>query len=158
MGITQSSSHCKICLEKRNGRKYLKPSRTCHHRSQCCDSCLKEYINHQYKQEASSIRCPSSSCNSHLDDVIIRQFLTMGQFNEYIARSNEANSLKTLMKTTKRCPNCKVRIEKSGGCDVMRCRCGHKFCWCCLVDFKLIDKEGNHKHLETCKHYFAYIW
>ncbi|XP_067934318.1 potential E3 ubiquitin-protein ligase ariadne-2-like isoform X2 [Watersipora subatra] len=33
---------------------------------------------------------------------------------------------------TKDCPNCHVCIEKSGGCNHMRCRsCGHDFCWVC---------------------------
>lgn len=37
----------------------------------------------------------------------------------------------------KRCPSCRVRIEKNGGCLHMTCStlaggCGHEFWWCCL--------------------------
>lgn len=34
----------------------------------------------------------------------------------------------------KLCPQCKVEIEKIGGCNRMRCPCGHAFCWICLAD------------------------
>lgn len=34
---------------------------------------------------------------------------------------------------TKKCPACKTRIEKNGGCSKMKCsKCGHYFCWTCL--------------------------
>ena len=33
-----------------------------------------------------------------------------------------------------KCPNCKTRIEKNGGCDHMTCKkCKHEFCWICSV-------------------------
>lgn len=28
-----------------------------------------------------------------------------------------------------RCPRCRAAIEKNGGCNQMRCRCGHRFQW-----------------------------
>ena len=34
----------------------------------------------------------------------------------------------------KNCPKCSVMIEKIGGCNRMRCRCKHAFCWLCLED------------------------
>lgn len=42
---------------------------------------------------------------------------------------------------TKKCPVCKVRIERSGGCSLMRCsNCHTRFCWKCkgLVN---VDEE-----------------
>jgi hypothetical protein len=29
----------------------------------------------------------------------------------------------------KKCPGCGEYIEKNGGCDHMRCRCGYNFWW-----------------------------
>ena len=34
-------------------------------------------------------------------------------------------------KKYKKCPSCKVQIEKNGGCNRMTCRCGQMFCWIC---------------------------
>ena len=42
----------------------------------------------------------------------------------------------------RRCPFCRVRIEKNAGCTHMACeRCSREFCWCCMED----DTGGKHK-------------
>jgi len=34
---------------------------------------------------------------------------------------------------TKNCPKCEVKIERSGGCNAVRCsKCAYSFCWICL--------------------------
>jgi len=46
----------------------------------------------------------------------------------------------------KHCPKCQVKIEKNGGCNHMRCKCGHHFCWICLGDYRgrhFCGREGN---------------
>eukprot|EP00736_Rhodelphis_marinus_P008721 Rmarinus@m.19117 len=35
------------------------------------------------------------------------------------------------MRKTRKCPHCRMRIEKNGGCPSMTCRCGGRFCWKC---------------------------
>jgi hypothetical protein len=40
-------------------------------------------------------------------------------------------------KDSKRCPGCRMVIEKIGGCRHMTCRsCNHQFYWCCLQNYK----------------------
>lgn len=37
-------------------------------------------------------------------------------------------------KKIRHCPSCQVPIEKNGGCNHMRCKCGHEFCWLCMAE------------------------
>lgn len=38
-----------------------------------------------------------------------------------------------ILKNTKPCPNCKINIQKHGGCMHMTCtKCRHEFCWDCM--------------------------
>jgi len=42
-----------------------------------------------------------------------------------------------ILKNTKKCPKCKVDIEKNNGCMHMTCRsCRYEWCWICLGDWK----------------------
>jgi len=50
------------------------------------------------------------------------------------SESETTDTIRTLLLTSKECPNCSVRIEKNMGCNHMSCRhCGHQFCWVCLA-------------------------
>ncbi len=55
----------------------------------------------------------------------------------------------------KRCPRCKILIEKREGCDCVRCpHCKCKFCWNCLMMFKFM--ESTEKHQELCDRFSAF--
>ena len=53
---------------------------------------------------------------------------------------------KWLNANSKKCPKCKVPIEKSYGCNWMTCHsCKHGFCWLCLGDEAAHPgRAGNH--------------
>ncbi|CAA7265212.1 unnamed protein product [Cyclocybe aegerita] len=44
----------------------------------------------------------------------------------------------------KRCPRCRVMMEKTEGCNHMECRCGAHFCWRCLAAFDTSDETYAH--------------
>jgi hypothetical protein len=43
-------------------------------------------------------------------------------------------------------PCCRIRVEKTGGCDHMVCRCGAHFCWRCL---QVLREDEIYEHLAT---------
>lgn len=62
-------------------------------------------------------------------------------------QEEEAASQKTIQKQSKPCPTCKANIERNGGCDAMRCKCGEHFCFLCLRTYSVINQTG---HEPTC--------
>jgi len=47
----------------------------------------------------------------------------------------------------KKCPECRIWIEKMGGCDHVYCRCGAHICWVCVHAFAA---AAIYKHTTTC--------
>jgi hypothetical protein len=42
----------------------------------------------------------------------------------------------------RRCPNCRVNIEKNEGCNHMTCTyCGYEFCWFCKREYTLCSQN-----------------
>lgn len=55
---------------------------------------------------------------------------------------------------TKRCPKCKLPIEKNEGCNHMSCRkCRYEFCWVCMQDWNLHSQ--NTGGYFQCNRYIA---
>ena len=55
---------------------------------------------------------------------------------------NSNDDEKLLESFAKKCPKCKVFIDKNGGCFQMTCfKCHHQFCWMCLQDW---STHSNH--------------
>ena len=56
---------------------------------------------------------------------------------------------KWIIRNTKKCPNCKVPVQKNGGCNHISCgSCGHGFCWLCLGDKE--THGGTDAHIRQC--------
>lgn len=77
-------------------------------------------------QSPLSVGCPECSGN----------FLLAG-YGEALAEADagraQAETTRWLNENTRPCPSCGAAIEKSGGCNSMKCsRCRLKFCWACM--------------------------
>ena len=81
--------------------------------------------------------CLACETKAHLDE-------TCTEFQARLREAESPSSPRTaelLQSTTKECPKCRVRIERTGGCDHMTCEarsvkgriCKHEFCWSCLA-------------------------
>ncbi|MCD7461003.1 hypothetical protein HAX54_044982 [Datura stramonium] len=44
---------------------------------------------------------------------------------------NDGKTVKWISENAKHCPKCHNAVEKNGGCNLVRCRCGQSFCWLC---------------------------
>lgn len=44
---------------------------------------------------------------------------------------DESETINWITVNTKNCPKCLKPVEKSGGCNLVRCICGQPFCWLC---------------------------
>ncbi len=88
-----------------------------------CDGCQKSYC--------------SECLMDHSEDVLCED----KKMSEMSLEERANDELKT--KVTKSCPSCSVAIEKSFGCDWMKCqKCEHEFCWQCLKPHD--HNMGNH--------------
>eukprot|EP00493_Phyllostaurus_siculus_P024665 UN25006 len=51
--------------------------------------------------------------------------------------TSEAENMQWIIAKTKKCPKCRVPIEKNQGCNHMTCQsCKHEFCWLCKGDWR----------------------
>lgn len=64
--------------------------------------------------------------------------LPCNMFKDWMQKCNDdSETMNYICANTKDCPNCKVSIEKNGGCNHMYCRrCSYDFCWMCLGSWK----------------------
>jgi ariadne-1 len=61
---------------------------------------------------------------------------------------NDSETYRWIIAHTKLCPNCRVAIEKNGGCNHIICkRCKHEFCWVCSGPW------SEHKENYQCNRY-----
>jgi ariadne-1 len=130
-----------------------------------------KFLTRNFIETASNMRwCPSPGCpkvallTEHAESTIT--ITCSGCFNEFCFRcgqenhtpltcqlleqwqekcaSESENSL-WIVSNTKKCPKCKNRIEKNGGCMHMSCKmCRHGFCWHCLQPWEARGHTWNH--------------
>lgn len=90
-----------------------------------CTNCHMEFCR-QCRQEVHIGSCQLGASTSQANT-------TLNIDSERALRARwDAASMETIQETTKPCPQCAVKTEKSGGCMHMKCsRCRHNWCWLC---------------------------
>lgn len=107
--------------------------------------CSQIYRSTPADTVAVTLRCPSCSSEvcSACDDG--HEGLTC---NEYQTRRLEERVDTWITEQggfVKRCPQCRVPIEKVEGCNRMTCRCGAHICWNCMATFA--NANATYAHL-----------
>lgn len=127
------------CCKQTGGEHYKKV--TCTH--EYCKGCLHSWITSQLNESTFKVGCPHEKCAFHFDgDDILRisgdeakkKFVEIGQ-RSFAARVAEFTDKDETMQKwidshTRLCPQCSVLIERSAGCNAMKCfTCGERFNW-----------------------------
>lgn len=108
----------------------------CNHSS--CKSCLATWFEREEASgRATRPTCPfcrSSTCDEEVVATLGRPFRPRRA--SYKDASNDDGisddlTLQWLNENTALCRVCGSHIEKEGGCDLMECLCGHRFCYRC---------------------------
>ena len=125
------------CCKQTGGEHYKKVK--CDH--EFCMGCLVDWITASVSNRNVQIRCPEEGCTFVFsgDDVkriageaVYKQFTAIGNENHQAWICEVASDPKMaawIEMNTRVCPNCHVIIERSAGCNSMRCPCGSTFSW-----------------------------
>ena len=101
-----------------------------------CKICNLNHEVHVHK-----IKCPAKGCQI--------TFCSVCQMSPYhhdeVCQGPLDDIDPLILKTTRPCPECGIRSEKSDGCDRMKCaNCKSNWCWRCL---QKLDKDDPYKHI-----------
>jgi IBR domain, a half RING-finger domain len=86
------------------------------------------------------IRCPQSLMSScqvcstvWSKGAVVHSGITCAAYAAKLVTANESRMLEKWKRRAdvQPCRRCHVAIEKTAGCEHMRCRCGYQFCWIC---------------------------
>lgn len=112
--------------------------------------------------------CPQASCKGHSvyetsNKLICNTcsyefcFLCSEKWHKNKCRSGSSDFFQWKdAKQVKLCPNCKVRIQKNGGCPHMTCaKCSYRFCWRCE---KSLDDHNEYVCLGIDTWYDLPLW
>mmetsp|Transcript_9610 Transcript_9610/g.20679 ORF Transcript_9610/g.20679 Transcript_9610/m.20679 type:complete len:408 (-) Transcript_9610:117-1340(-) len=134
--LTASFFTCSLCCEDKEESTRCTLSK-CSHES--CTECMTKWVE---KEEASGRltppKCPFCRIEMDGEDVVAimgRPFQPRdASADPNVIDEGELDELTMhwLNEQTQPCPSCGARIEKlEGGCDMMECLCGYRFCYGC---------------------------
>lgn len=111
------------------------------------DSIYCEYCRAIHNVHAHKMICPDPKCET--------TFCGICKMSPYHDKSvcqgpkpdpnMDDETYRIMCQTTRPCPGCKARAEKTEGCDHIKCVCGTDWCWRCL---QKLDPANPYRH--TC--------
>eukprot|EP00052_Salpingoeca_macrocollata_P024016 m.213473 g.213473 ORF g.213473 m.213473 type:complete len:542 (-) comp22171_c1_seq3:77-1702(-) len=122
-----------LAIVNTGGEHFTK--RLCGHKF--CKDCLWSFVMHEVESGNVNIRCPAVGCEHILyGDDVMRLNKAAGVKFKALNREIHVQRLKELdvegipqsiLNELRVCPSCRVVLQRSAGCDSMRCVCGVSF-------------------------------
>ncbi len=142
-------SECGICLEER-------PLIRLHCGHSYCRECLQRNLQHARNnalERFDMINCPDQpigGCTETINrndiaNITSNDTIMLGAYERaHQQRLNpvpvnmehmDAADAEYIYQHVRPCPRCHQGVERNEGCNHMTCRCGHQFCYNCLLDY-----------------------
>ena len=95
------------------------------------------------------ILCKHQTCAVH--QVKWHRGMTCNEYDQQQQQIIIATQEQLRKENSKTCPKCQTQNDKMSQTTRIICsKCSLHFCWQCSADFKLIDKDGAHRHNKNC--------
>lgn len=116
-----------------------------------CVDCYTQYIEVQIADGRWRLTCPQAECKVQLFEAdLVRMLGNLSSVykrwfqlstTDYSKRLNNLDEMMAtwLLQNGQTCPSCSVMLQRSDGCNYMRCICGIDFCYVCK---KYLDPDG----------------
>mmetsp|Transcript_27656 Transcript_27656/g.81285 ORF Transcript_27656/g.81285 Transcript_27656/m.81285 type:complete len:342 (+) Transcript_27656:43-1068(+) len=133
-------SECGVCFDCRPLlRKGMDAA--CMHKF--CKGCWQRHVTLKIHEGVYTITCMDPGCTSELRDSDVKRLVPQeykrfvkNKFADFEKRVRDIFVLdddfaKWARANTQCCPRCHIIVERTEGCNHVRCRCGHEFCYRC---------------------------
>ena len=126
---------CPVCLDE-NLRPNEYTTLECGHA--CCNDCLTTQIEMAINErKIDKTKCPAQGCPHNITIQEVRNITNNDngtiQRLQSLIDSTPKTTTEYMRQKTRPCPACRFPIERSSGCDMIKCtKCDHRFCWNCL--------------------------
>mmetsp|Transcript_17574 Transcript_17574/g.42892 ORF Transcript_17574/g.42892 Transcript_17574/m.42892 type:complete len:497 (-) Transcript_17574:193-1683(-) len=128
-----SEAEIKQCVEEGTLEKYYKFKRNCEIvASKDCRFCIAPDCDGVITKQLMKRRAVCDVCNQAICWTCGEAFHRGSCEKAAKESKNNAYQIYKILHSVKRCPNCRVDIEKNSGCNHMTCyQCKYEFCWIC---------------------------
>jgi hypothetical protein len=115
----------------------------------CRGNCQARFCSHCREPHRQNEPCQEASApNQNNNNAAIS--------GSQIQQEQEQQYREWLRQNTKPCPQCRLNIQKNGGCNHMTCKsCRHEFCWQCLAHWKNPGQNGYNEFAQTHQGFYT---
>ncbi|XP_022156852.1 probable E3 ubiquitin-protein ligase ARI8 [Momordica charantia] len=97
-----------------------------------CTDCISNHVVAKLEDNAANLKCPAPYCEAALAPERCNSFLPKQVLECWGNALCEAMTKELAERMSwKKCPHCKIYVEKTEGCSHIICMCTFEFCYSC---------------------------